>query len=519
MKKIHRLFALVLSLLLLASLALPVAANSDTPTPTATTYSITIDKNESGRTYYAYQIFTGNVAAQQMTDIDWGNGISDDGQKALYRKFSLTDTAKTPGNVAEKINTPADARAIAELLMGSSGNLTSEKTAIPFNTTMNKYYQSGFAGGYYLIVEATNLGQTTDDAVSAYMMHIVRNVELTPKDSVPSMDKMVADINDSTQDKTDNHQHSADYDIGDHVPFHIHISLGNNVEQYAQNGYEIVITDTLSAGLTFDGKESMRVTYGNDHVIDPSCYNVSTVNAQNQFTITFPNFFSITSGSQPINIASYGNLKIDYTATLNSSAVIGSAGNPNKAIMQFSNNPHNAESHGTTPEKEAIVFTYQLVVNKTDEQQNPLTGAEFKLEKRLQDNQWVTIQFAETGGNNSTFTFKGLDDGIYRLTEMKAPSGYNSVDPMTFKVEATHEGTQLTTLSGTKIDGVIALSAGTLSDGKLDGSLNTTVINESGAILPSTGGIGTTIFYVAGGLLVCVAIVLLVTKKRMSTEE
>ena len=508
MKAFNRFFALTLALILLASLALPAAADDSAPETAATTYTITIDKNEAGRVYHAYQIFTGDISTEELTNVKWGDGISSAGISALCTLFSLDPATATANNVAQEITTEADAKDAADTLASSNG-LTN---ASNFQFQNGTYVLSGLEPGYYMIVDDTVLGENANSSLSAYMMRLVKSVTVTPKDSVPKLEKKVSDINDSLQATHDTHLESADYDIGDTVPFHIHITLGTNIDQY--ESYEIVVTDTMSEGLTYLG--NMSVKYGT-HDLDPSCYQVTTpvTNADktSSFTIVFSDLYQMkdTSGNSVVPHAG-GNLLINYDATLNEKAVIGSNGNINTASMTFSNNP-NGEGTGKTPDDSAVVFTYQLNVNKVDQDENPLVGAEFTLYKNDINGEWHAINRFTTNADASSFSFTGLDDGEYKLVETKTPIGYNTIEDMEFEIVAGHN-TALDTLTGNKVNGQIELTVS-----KDTGILSTTVVNEKGATLPSTGGIGTTIFYVAGGLLVCVAIVLLVTKKRMNIEE
>lgn len=157
-----------------------------------------------------------------------------------------------------------------------------------------------------------------------------------------------------------------------------------------------------------------------------------------------------------------------------------------------------------------------------------MTGATFTLEKKVngvtENEVWVAIDQVETTPG-STFTFKGLDDGDYRLKETKEPSGYNKIaDPIEFKVSATHGNKALTALEAIIPQAQRANFTGLTADGSLTpdltaGSLSGNVINTSGAELPSTGGMGTTLFYVGGGCMVAVAGIFLITKKRMNKKE
>ena len=203
---------------------------------------------------------------------------------------------------------------------------------------------------------------------------------------------------------------------------------------------------------------------------------------------------------------------VEYIAFLDTDAVIGSAGNPNTVYLEYSNNPNwNGEGTptGKTPTDKVIVFTYKLDVNKVDENQNPLAGAEFKLEKFV-NGAWVEVVNKLTLDTTGTiFTFTGLDDGQYKLTETKAPNGYNIGSPLEFVITAEHNVTAdeptLISLTGDKVTGTAST-----------GTLLTTVINQKGATLPETGGMGTTLFYVAGFAMMITAAGAFVARRRMT---
>jgi len=175
-------------------------------------------------------------------------------------------------------------------------------------------------------------------------------------------------------------------------------------------------------------------------------------------------------------------------------------------------NRGNDEKGKTNPDS-VIVFTYQTVVNKVDASGKPLTGAEFKLQKNVKG-AWTDIA-AVKNNEGTVFTFRGLDDGEYKLVETAAPAGYNKIDDVTFTVSASHDvesdNPQLNELTGNVTDGSIVFAA---DDAK--STLSTSVENRQGAVLPSTGGMGTTIFYILGALLVIGAGILFVTKRRMN---
>lgn len=228
-------------------------------------------------------------------------------------------------------------------------------------------------------------------------------------------------------------------------------------------------------------------------------------------------------------------IRVEYTSKLNEKAKIGKEGNVNSASLEFSNNP-NQEQGGTpdtgnTPWDNVIVFTYKVVVNKIDSSKKPLAGAAFELSKKVND-EYTRVALVNATQNtegkytlsNETvtkFEWKGLDDGDYMLTEVITPAGYNTIAPIKFTVNADHtitwEGenrnTILTSLTGNAATGDITFTA---NDDKTE--LATNVVNNKGSELPTTGGMGTTIFYVVGSILVLGAAILLITKKRMSAR-
>lgn len=204
------------------------------------------------------------------------------------------------------------------------------------------------------------------------------------------------------------------------------------------------------------------------------------------------------------NAKASSEITVDYTSTLTEQAVLGDQGNVNKAKLQFSNNPNSEQGGESTPTGETpwdnvIVFTYKVVVNKINENKKPLKGAAFKLEKKIKDANKLVKEF--TAGEDTSFTFSGLDDGDYVLTETTTPAGYNTIKPITFTVTADHkvewtteERTDvLTSLNGNAASGEITLAAD-----KSAGSLTADVVNVKGSNLPSTGGMGTVMLYVAG---------------------
>lgn len=516
MKKILNVFALILAVLMVVTLAAPAYADDSVETY-SDKYTITIKEDTKNRTYKAYQIFTGDISNTEMTEVEWGTGVTAEGQSKLLEKYCSGVENADAQDVAKCIVDESDAKALANTLVNNNYLDKDNGKEFTYDEANANYVLGNLVAGYYLIVEETEVDGKTNMAASAYMMRLVKSVEITPKAGQPTIKKKVSDINDSEEKEMTNHLDTADHDIGDSVPFHLHIVLGKEIDEYTS--YKLVITDTLSKGLTYEDG-TLVVEYGDTVVA--SGYTVTVTpqaDGSTKLVITFEDLYDMEDVDENALVPQDdGIITIDYTATLNENAVIGAAGNPNQVYMEYSNNPY-SDSMGKTETDTVIVFTYKVIVNKVNEELKPLTGATFALYKNTSKGDWVLVKNYVGVTDESTFEFTGLDDGYYKLVEVDAPDGYNKIEDQYFKVVATHTNDndsnplQLTSLTGNKEIGTIELSHNLAA-----GTLSTDIVNEKGATLPSTGGIGTTIFYTLGGLMVCGAIVLLVTKKRMSAE-
>ena len=274
--------------------------------------------------------------------------------------------------------------------------------------------------------------------------------------------------------------------------------------------------DTLSNGLTLN-RDSFKV-YKNDsdEVLNQNQYEVN---------ITYDQHFTVTIKDVKVLGDDVSKVRVEYTATLNENAVIGSAGNPNKMYMEFSNNPNSTQggSKGQTPEDKVIVFTYKTVINKINSEKKPLKGAAFKLEKVFKDGtkklvKEYKITDDEKDRDRTAFEFTGLDHGVYILTETVAPDGYNTMHPIKFSIAASHDTAsadpKLTYLNGDLVDGQIIFTAD-----KEEGTLTADVVNYKGSELPNTGGMGTTILYAAGVILILAAGAFLVMQKKLKINN
>ena len=527
MKKI---IALVLALIMVLGLATTVSA--DEPTGFTIHLNGTDKKPTAGHTYTVYQIFVGDLEEldneQVMTNIKYGTGYGTAGDEVTAADLAaITDAREFADDLVKngKLNAP-----YGELKEGNDWTLKN----VP--------------AGYYLIVDTTAelpVGHTR----STYIVEVVDDVDVMPKSTVVDVQKKVKDINDSTDTQMSAWQDSADHDIGDVVPYQI-VSNIDDIELFET--YRVAFNDVMSKGLTYNGDAVITMQYT---VIDADGEAVSPVEPK-----TVTENFAYTSKAYEGNetkyaegtvhtftctdlkalVADEGNLvkatiTIDYTCTLNVNAVVGAAGNPNMVNMEYDREPDDDQPEinpGKTPWEVCIVFTFKTDVKKVhsagvDAEGKPvyaaLSGAEFKLEKYdLKTNSWKEITVVKNDAG-TVFSFNGLDDGKYRIVETKAPDGYNKIDDIYFTVTAEHDvladDPKLTKLEATQTEA--DLEAGEIATFDVvlkDGAISTDVVNEAGVELPETGGMGTTLFYVIGGLLVAGAAILLITKKRMSAN-
>lgn len=523
MRKIKALISFACALIATLALAVPALA--------AEGHTITIISETGGHTYVAYQIFSGDYDdtvdnTPTLSNVEWGSGVNDDVLGAIQQDQAIgdyfsncksaTDVAKVLENAvdstgAKVFQTDSDAiDAFAAIVAkhvkgnGTSSVLTPDSTYT--------YTISGLGDGYYIIIEDDlDEDSTAANAYSKFMVQLLGNVTVESKADVPTITKQVTDVNDSTGVSTVGD--SADYDCGDVVPFTITANVAANYDDYA--AYRFVIHDTLAAGFALDSN-SVKVSVGDTPIT--SGYDVVTTGLSDGCTleVKFADLKNIAS------VKADSAIKVEYNATLLNTATVGGAGNDNTATLEYSNDPRDVTGGRTakTVSDTVTVFTYQVIINKVDEKQSALDGAAFRLEKKIKgangaEDTWDTVEEIAAADDKTQFTFDGLDDGTYRLTETTTPAGYNTMDPVEFTIAAEHEigatGSQITALTGSATDGAPKFTPDVSA-----GSLTASVVNLRGATLPSTGGIGKTVLITAGAILAVVAGVGLVAKFRAS---
>ena len=495
MKTIKRSIALVLAMILALAMSVTVFA---APNADQNTFSLTLNKAVKGHTYEAYQILSGDLSADKATlsNIKWGEGINAEGQTALGG-----DAAGYAKKLADMGNNSSELKEQAQII---GANLASASGSVTVTDPDAKNVISNLKPGYYLIKDKDDSLQG-QESYTEFILHVTDDVDANVKADVPSVEKKVKDTNDTTGETT-GWQDSADYDIGDDVPFQLTATLANNIESYKT--YSLKFNDTLSKGLDYNNDAVIKL--GDKDVTDrftPS-YDATAK------TLTF-----ICDDILAFGAKNSDKIVVEYTAKLNENAEIGAAGNPNTVYLDFSNNPNNGGEgdRGKTPEDKVIVFTYKLTVNKVDKENKPLTGAEFSLFKKVngKDELVEVKKILSTNAEGTVFGFTGLDDGTYVLRETKTPDGYNSIEDQTFTISAKHDENsddpKLTELTGDVASGSI-IDLGVMLE---KGELSTDVVNNKGSVLPSTGGAGRVAIYVIGAILVLGGGIVLVTKKRV----
>lgn len=529
-KVIKKLLAALLAVAMVCAMAIPA-------------FAYNTEENLNGtHGYSAFQIFKGVISKDNMTlsNVEWGRNIPH--YEDFLAQLKEDPTLKIPFQDADNLQ---DVLAVISQWSESDNNsiafarfvcsyLYSDANADPKPVYTD--HTGGFniqEPGYYLIVDTTYFNP--GDFYHAYNSFFLLNVPQAPyvvlvnhKVVKPYVEKEVYDNQDGTS--TGVFGSSADHAINEEFQFKLTATLPaseNNGRAYDYyNEYAVLFNDTLSKGITYDRLDSVVIESDGipyDITDDNLKYNVDTTDLEshNYFVVGIPDVKTCVP-----DLNKGATITVTYTAHLNDNAAVnftsGSTDNKNKVQLQYSNNPRNSAYWGFTPESEVRVYTYQLNNTKYRDEANSgneLEGAGFRLysdeactpeqEVKLykKDNFYYPIKDATDKAQDAVemfsdehgqFNVKGLDAGTYYLRETKTPDDYNACADKEIVISATHDVNHVS----------------------LSGNLSTTIINKKagGITLPSTGGIGTTIFYVVGGGLMVAAIVLLVTKKRMENK-
>ena len=543
-KVIKKLLAALLAVAMVCAMAIPAFAFESWETEED------LNKNHD---YIAFQIFKGVISSKDnptLSDVTWGSHIThpDDFLEQLkdapiigaqFHSIDATDAT--------------DAATVQKVLAVISQWNDSDDDSIAFARFVCHYLysngdpQSTIVGGggaikipepgYYLIVDTINFNY--GDHYHAYNSFLLvndthqgeYNVIINHKVVKPTVEKKVYDNDNNDISSAGGWGSSADHAINEKFQFQLIAKLpagrdeGRAYDYYDK--YTVCFNDTLSEGITYDGLDSVVIESNGtpyDITNDSSKYDIdiSNLKSQNSFVVKIHDVKNCVA-----NLNDGATITVTYTAHLNDKAYVniagGSTSNINKVYLTYSNNPKDESSIGKTPESTPVyVYTYQLNNTKYHDDDNPnnvLAGAGFRLysdeachdedeiKLKMNDDDTYSRDFSTEGkgvemisGQDGQFNVKGLDAGTYYLKETKTPDGYSACKVIPVTIKADHSRNDQVNLEGSNLtNDIVNIKAG-------------------GITLPSTGGIGTTLFYVVGGGLMVAAIVLLVTKKRMENK-
>lgn len=542
-KAIKKLLAALLAVAMVCAMAIPAFAYNPGETEED------LNKNHD---YIAFQIFKGVISSKDnptLSDVTWGSHIThpDDFLEKLkdapiigaqFHSIDATDAT--------------DAATVQKVLAVISQWNDSDDDSIAFARFVCHYLysngdpQSTIVGGggaikipepgYYLIVDTINFND--GDHYHAYNSFLLvndthqgeYNVIINHKVVKPTVEKKVYDNDNNDISSAGGWGSSADHAINEKFQFQLIAKLpagrdeGRAYDYYDK--YTVCFNDTLSEGITYDGLDSVVIESNGtpyDITNDSSKYDIdiSNLKSQNSFVVKIHDVKNCVA-----NLNDGATITVTYTAHLNDKAYVniagGSTSNINKVYLTYSNNPKDESSIGKTPESTPVyVYTYQLNNTKhQDTEKGPaLEGACFRLYSDEACTDQSEVQLYQKDGfyypikdvlgkeavemksaANGTFNVKGLDAGTYYLKEITPPDGYSACKVIPVTIKADHSRNDQVNLEGSNLtNDIVNIKAG-------------------GITLPSTGGIGTTIFYVVGGGLMVAAIVLLVTKKRMENK-
>lgn len=536
-KAIKKLLAALLAVAMVCAMAIPAfAENSEGDV-------------DSHHTYSAFQIFKGDVEGNNIKDfkisnVDWGSNIinnSDDFLNKLREADHigpLFTNAKSAQEVLAVISQWHDsdddsiafARFVCHYLYSNDANPTYVVRAGSNALTIPEA-----KAGYYLFVDTTDFSK--DDSYHSYNSFLLMvtkgnwNVPITPKAEKPTVEKKVYDNPDGTS--TGGFGSSADHAINEKFQFQLTATLPDSTNRAYDyyDKYSVIFHDTLSEGITYDKDDELDSVViksnGNTYnITDSSKYTIDTTDLESQNSFVVNIDVKACAKDAGFDLNDGATITVTYTAHLNDKAYVNTAGgstsNINKVYLTYSNNPKDESSIGKTPESTPVyVYTYQLNNTKhQDTEKGPaLEGACFRLYSDEACTDQSEVQLYQKDGfyypikdvlgkeavemksaANGTFNVKGLDAGTYYLKEITPPDGYSACKVIPVTIKADHSRNDQVNLEGSNLtNDIVNIKAG-------------------GITLPSTGGIGTTLFYVVGGGLMVAAIVLLVTKKRMENK-
>lgn len=530
--------------------SLPGSSAETASGASAKTGSVTLTGAVNGHTYKAYCIFTGAADEKgRLTQILWGPGVTADSQlMERLRKSPLI--GKRFANICME-----DGAAAAAAAMKDAGAMESKAFADVLSLSLKDAAQSvqaaqgsavftGLPEGYYLLRDesATSEKDGKAESVTQFMLRIVSGQESAElKTAVPSLTKKVRELSASGETLHGaEYKDAADCSFGDTVSYKLIGTLPDNYDVY--DTYQYVFQDQTGDGLSMKGADSVRVYLADNE--NAACKDAGTKD------LSGAEGLKITCSGHDLTVR-FDDLKkavpsfraderiiVTYDCVMNGNAVCGSKGNENRATLSFSNDPNEGGKGrvDTTPQEKTKVYTYQLLLSKTDSSDESLAlgGAVFELyRKRGGVTEYATgkdgsvidltgwtrdessaakLTSGQTGAAKGRFGIRGLDSGTYYIKELQAPDGYRAGDDVkivitagmkdqngikgkldSLKISVEQEGKTRIHDSASKENGQDPY--GVLLE---EGTVRSNVTNRSSVLLPVTGGTGTALFYGSG---------------------
>lgn len=556
MKKVWKGFAAAVSAAAIAATGF-IGVNAANAVEVSVKPSTGTNADMTNNTFNIYQIFNADYSVNSNGKLvianvsGFANGVSDD-----FLSKVQAITIGTGESATHPFENCADAEAVAAVLKDEAKNSNIAKAFAKVAAT-NKGTAVSSATlplGYYVIVDETantTNGNTTNNfpVLFANTTKDLETVEIDLKTDIPTIEKKVYEGEDNNNtsgstglpdEKADKWNDAADHEIGEVVYFKLNITVG---DMTYYDTYNLKAWDELSAGLTFVEDPAPVITSTRTTGLAENWQPKASANGQ-QVTWDFGDIKA--KGFQTGDI-----ITIRYGAKLNENAVVGTKqdgiGNPNEAWLEYSNNP-NSTGTGTTEKDKVTVFTYNIDGTKVDvdDENTKLSGAEFILYKMVGTtkyyrnftaNTWNALTSEPTAStesgayvkttdqNGKIGDIKGVETGTYYLKEIKAPEGYNlpkkpfTVEVKGYRKAQTGETGTTITVGKETFENMIEVSNGnmTADSQKIEvftvkvGDYTTanngayTIGNAKGTSLPETGGMGTTMLYVAGGAIVLIA--------------
>lgn len=515
--------------------------------------------------YSAYKIFNGTVDGDNFTNISFAKANGFDAfLAALKADATIGDKFTTAGTVAEVANVlsgfsdkSADAKAFADFVATHATLLAAPVTG-QGSLTLD-------SDGYYVIIETGATGGN-DYAKTSYILKqydASEGAEIAVKSAAPTVDKQVYDNDDKAATGDNNGWgESADHAINETFQMKLIATIPADEDFAAYKAYKVAFHDKYNKGITFENIDSVTVAGKTVNAGEAKTdYQLASNTTNRTLDITINDIVpAITAaskklGTDEITVEVIYNVHLNEdAATVNASAsdLSTSYDNVNGVYLEYSNNPNwngsgtatpgedtpgDDESTGETPKDYVWVFTYESNNNKVDDANKPLTGAKFQIKNgdtviKLVDkgngeyvvaDQSLALSTSEgaspkivdtmvSTGTDAKFNIKGLDAGTYTLVETAAPQGYKVAADTVFHISATHsEGKTENNVDTELADVTLATGEGN--------SLNHTIVDSSSSKLPSTGGMGTTLFVLGGGCMAGLAGIYLISKKRAKDAE